>query len=138
MTFVSLNTYSFIPKLGGRKNWNWHFSEITADCDHTEVCDLELSLGASFVKRIQDIFIEKVQQTWTNNCVTTIKLHTFYAICGPPIKAVVHPNLKLKEGAIKKIRYIVPKYDGERWGTFDSKMSFLRQFENSRIRTTGS
>ena len=99
---MCLNTYSIIPKLEGRKNWNWHFSEITVDCDHTEVCDLELSLGASFVKRIQDIFIEKVQQTWTNNSVTTIKLHTFYAICGPPLKAVVHPTLKLKEGAIKK------------------------------------
>ena len=60
--------------LEGRKNWNWHFREIMADCDHTEVFDLELCLGVSFVKKIQDILIEKAQQTWTNNCVTTSKL----------------------------------------------------------------
>ena len=41
--------------LEGRENWNWHFREIMADCDHTEVFDLELCLGVSFVKRIQDI-----------------------------------------------------------------------------------
>ena len=34
-----------------------------ADCDHTEVFDLELSLAVSFVKRIHDILLEKAYQT---------------------------------------------------------------------------
>ena len=45
--------------LWGRKNRNWHFREIIADYDYTEVFDLELCLGVSFVKRIQDILLEK-------------------------------------------------------------------------------
>ena len=28
--------------LEGWKNWNWHFRETMADCDHNEVFDLEL------------------------------------------------------------------------------------------------
>ena len=67
--------------LEGRKNWNWHIRGIMADCDHNEVFDLELCLGVSFVKRIKDILL--AQQTWTNNCVTTSKLRTFYDTCGP-------------------------------------------------------
>ena len=92
--------------LEGRKNWNWHFREIMADCDHTEVFDLELCLGVSFVKRIQDILIEKAQQTWTNNCATTSKLRTFYAICGLPLKAdviVTTPLLKSHRSVVAKL-----------------------------------
>ena len=90
----------------GRKNWNWHFREIMDDCDHTEVFDLELCLGVSFVKRIQDILIEKAQQTCTNNCATTSKLRTFYAICGLPLKAdviVTTPLLKSHRSVVAKL-----------------------------------
>ena len=85
------------PALEGRKNWHWHFREIMADFDHTDVFDLELSLGASFVKTIPDTLREKAQQTWTNTCVTISKLCSFYAICGPPLKAdviVTTPQLR--------------------------------------------
>ena len=60
----------------------------------------------SFVKRIQDILIEKAQQTWTNNCVTTSKLRTFYAICGLPLKAdviVTTPLLKSHRSVVAKL-----------------------------------
>ena len=59
----------------------------------------------SFVKRIQDI-LENAQQTWTNNCVTTSKLRTFYAICGPPLKAdviVTTPLLRSHRSVVAKL-----------------------------------
>ena len=68
----------------GRKAWNWHLREIMTVCDHTQVYDLELCLGLSFVKIKLDMLFDKAQHTWTNNCVTTSKLRTFYAICAPP------------------------------------------------------
>ena len=61
--------------------WNCPLREIMADCDHTDVFDLELCLGVSFDKRIQDILIEKAQQTWTNNCVTTNHQSTPNLLC---------------------------------------------------------
>ena len=88
-----------------------------ADCDHTEVFDLELCLGVSFVKIIQDILIEKAQQTWTNNCVTTSKLRTFYAIIGLPLKAdviVTTPLLRSHRSVVAKLMCGTPNPKIER------------------------
>ena len=117
-----------------------------ADFDHTEVFDLELCLGVSFVKRIQDILIEKAQQTWTNNCVTTSNLRTFYAICGLPLKAdviVTTPLLRSHRSLVAKLmcgtsnleiergrHKIVPKHGCGRWGAFYTKCPFYDDLRN--------
>ena len=57
--------------LEGRINWNWHFREIMADCDHIEVFDLQLCLGCLLSKEYPPIRVAEISGCVKLRCGTS-------------------------------------------------------------------